>query len=91
MDGSKIMANTLYRVRVNSGRKAGASHPVPLGELSIGTTLDSQFFIGCADMWHQLLRSTASADLRSASPSQDALPEQLMRAVLTHDIAGLTL
>ena len=85
------MENSLFRVQVNSGRKSGASHPIPLGELSIGTTLDSQFFIGCADMWHQLLRATASSDLRSASPSRDALPEQLMQVVLTYDLTGITL
>ena len=85
------MGNPLYRVQVNAGRKSGASHPIPLGELSIGTTLDSQFFIGCADMWHQLLSATASADLRSASPSRDALPEQLMRVVVSHDLNGLSL
>lgn len=85
------MKNSNFRVLVHKGRKAGVSHPIPLGELSIGTTLDSQFFIGCADMWHQLLCETTSADHRSASPSRDALPEQLMRIVLTHELTGLSL
>jgi len=86
-----MMENSHFRVRVNSGLKLGASHPIPLGELSIGTTLDSQFFIGCAEMWHQLLRTTASADLRSASASSDVAPEQMMRVVVTHDLNGLSL
>lgn len=86
-----MIENSQFQIQVNSGRKVGASHPIPLGELSIGTTLDSQFFIGCADMWHQLLRANASADLRSASPSGDVAPEQMMRVVITHDLNGLSL
>ena len=86
-----MIKNPHYQIQVTSGRKLGAKHPIPFGELSIGTTLDSQFFIGSTDMWHQLLSATASADLRSASPSRDALPEQLMRVVMTHNLNGLSL
>ncbi len=86
-----MMNSSSYQIYVNAGLKAGAYHSVPLGDISIGTTLDSQFFIGCAEMWHQLLRADASADLRSASASRDVLPERLMRVVLNHGNDGLTL
>ncbi len=85
------MIDAAYRIVVKKGRKAGASHPVPVGELSVGTTLDSQFFIGCVDMWHQLLRANSSADSRSATASGDALPEQLMKVRVVHDKNGLSL
>ncbi len=86
-----MIDHSRYEIVVKSGRKSGASRPIPTGELSIGTTLDSEFFIGCVDTWHQLLRLDASADLRSASASGDALPEQLMRVTLTNDVEGLRL
>lgn len=85
------MIDAAYRVVVKKGRKAGASHPVPIGELSVGTTLDSQFFIGCVDMWHQLLRANSSADSRSATATGDALPEHLMKVSVIHDKNGLSL
>ena len=74
-----------------SGRKAGATHPLPLGELTIGTTLDDEFFIGCVDMWHQLLLADASANSRSATASVDARPEQMVQATLIHTPTGMTL
>jgi len=81
----------LYQVKVMTGRKAGATRSLPLGELSVGTTLNSEFFIGCVDLWHQLLRADSSANSRSATASVDALPEQLMQSVLSHTSAGITL
>ncbi len=82
---------SLCEVQVLSGRKEGAAHALPLGTLSVGTTLEAEFFIGCADMWHRLLRADSSANLRSATPSVDALPEQLMQSVLTHTHSGIFL
>jgi len=82
---------SLYQVRVTQGRKAGAAHALPLGDLSIGTTLDSEFFIGCVDMWHQLLRADASADSRSASATDDVMAELWMRVVIKLNPHGLKL
>jgi len=81
----------LYRVSILSGRKAGASYPVSMGEFSIGTTLDSDFFIGSADMWHQLLRRDSSVDLRSASAAKDVVAEQLMKVTIKRNLTGLLL
>lgn len=86
-----MIDNTRYELVVKTGRKAGVCHPIPLGDLSIGTTLDSEFFIGCSDMWRQLLSADSSADSRSASASGDALPEHLMRVTLTNHVQGLSL
>jgi len=86
-----MSSGSLYQVKVITGRKAGATRSLPLGDLSIGTTLNVEFFIGCVDLWHQLLRSDSSANSRSATASVDALPEQLMQSVLSHTSAGITL
>jgi len=86
-----MSSGCLYEVKVMTGRKAGATRSLPLGDLSIGTTLNAEFFIGCVDLWHQLLRADSSANSRSATASVDALPEQLMQSVLSHTTAGITL
>jgi len=83
--------SNLYQVKVLSGRRMGASHALPLGDLSIGTTLEAEFFIGCVDMWHQLLRADSSANSRSATASGDVLPEKLMHSTVNHSPSGIQL
>jgi len=75
-------------LQVVSGLRAGAIHAIPFGEMTIGTTLDSDFFIGCLDTWHQLLRANPSTNQASMT-ARNSADEQLMLVRIRRGESGI--